>query len=245
MSGPAQSPAPQDPGSGGPGARRPAARGLGGMLQQEEFSVAQAIGGPRGAVESVAPTLVFVVLYVATRSIPIAAITAVAVVVLALLVRLVQRQNPSSVLGGLLGVALGAGLALISGRGSDFYAPGLVINAVSLIVLLITLLVRRPLVGIVIALLDPRVQDWQEDPAARRVYSRATWLFAGLYAAKLAVQLPLLLTGQVAALGAAKLAMGLPAFAAIAYLVWLMHRAVLARREADRPAAEDEPGASA
>ena len=62
------------------------------------------------------------------------------------------------------------------------------------------------------------------------VYTRATLLFAGLYAAKLAVQLPLLLTGQVAALGAAKIAMGLPAFAVIAYLVWLMHRGLLARR---------------
>lgn len=52
-----------------------------------------------------------------------------------------------------------------------------------------------------------------------------------LYAAKLAVQVPLLLTGQVAALGAAKIAMGLPAFAVIVYLVWLMHRGLLARRE--------------
>src|SRR5699024_2143213 len=106
----------------------------------------------------------------------------------------------------------------------------LVTNAVALLVLGFSLALRRPLVGLLVGLLDPRVADWAEDRDARRVYTRATLLFAGLYVAKLAVQLPLLLTGQVAALGAAKIAMGLPAFAVIAYLVWLMHRGLLVRR---------------
>lgn len=234
------------PGTEGPGADHgPASgpaprRGMGKLLQEEEFSVAEAVGGPRGILESVAPTLLFVVLYVATRSVMIAAVAAVAVVLIALIVRIVQRQSPATVLGGLLGVALGAVLAVRSGEGSDFYAPGIVINAVSLVVLLVSLAARRPLVGLFIGVLDPRVEDWAEDPDARRVYHRATWLFAGLYAAKLAVQVPLLLTGQVAALGVAKLAMGLPAFAVIAYLVWLMHRSLLSRRSRR----QEEPAAS-
>lgn len=208
--------------------------GLGAVLQDEEFSVSDAIGGPRGIAESVLPTLLFVVLFVVTRSVMVAAVTAVVVVLVLLIARIVQRQSPATVLGGLLGVALGAVLAIRSGEGSDFYWPGIVTNAVSLLVLLTTLVLRRPLVGIFVGLLDPRVKDWAEDPDARRVYTRATLLFVGLYAAKLAVQLPLLLTGQVAALGAAKIAMGLPAFAVIAYLVWLMHRGLLARRERRR-----------
>jgi hypothetical protein len=170
------------------------------------------------------------VLFVATDSVALAAGVAVAAVVIMLVVRLVQRQSPSTVLGGLLGVALGGLLAVRSGQGTDFYWPGIVTNAVSLAVLLGSLALRHPLVGVLVALLDPRVKDWREHEDGRRVYSRATLLFAGLYAAKLAVQLPLLLTGQVAALGAAKIAMGLPAFAVIAYLVWLMHRGLLARR---------------
>lgn len=200
--------------------------------EPEEFSVAQAIGGPRGVAESVLPTLVFLVLYLVTRSVMAAALAAVGVVAVLLVVRLVQRQSPATVLGGLLGVALGAVLAIRSGDGTDFYAPGIAINAVSVLVLLVSLLARRPLVGLVVGVLDPRVQDWAEDPDARRVYTRATLLFLGLYVAKLAVQVPLLLTGQVAALGVAKLVMGLPAFAVIAYLVWLLHRALLARRAA-------------
>lgn len=204
--------------------------GLGGVLREDEFSVATAIGGPRGIAESAVPTLVFIVLFVISDSVIIPAVAAVAVVVVALVARIIQRQSPATVFGGLLGVALGAVLAIRSGDGTDFYAPGIVINAVSLLVLVVSILARRPLVGLLIGLLDPRVEDWGQHADARRVYTRATLLFAGLYTAKLGVQVPLLVMGHVAALGMAKLAMGLPAFTIVAYLVWLMHRGVIARR---------------
>src|SRR5699024_7389734 len=106
--------------------------GLGAVLQEEEFSVADAIGGPRGIIESVLPTLLFVVLFVSTRSVMIAAVTATAVVAVLLIARLVQRQSIGTVLGGLVGAALGAVLAIRSGEGSDFYWPGIVTNAVAL-----------------------------------------------------------------------------------------------------------------
>ncbi|AXK44987.1 DUF3159 domain-containing protein [Brachybacterium saurashtrense] len=219
----APEPAPGD----APGTAR---EGLGAVLQDEEFSVRDAIGGPRGILESVLPTLLFVVLFVAIRSVLIAGVAATAAVAVFVVARLLQRQSVGTAMGGLVAAALGAVLAIRSGEGTDFYWPGIVTNAVSLLVLVLSLALRRPLLGVVVALLDPRVRDWAQDSASRRVYTRATLLFAGLYAAKLAVQLPLLLTGQVAALGAAKIAMGLPAFAVIAYLVWLMHRSLLARR---------------
>ncbi|MGP5482488.1 DUF3159 domain-containing protein [Brachybacterium alimentarium] len=170
-------------------------------------------------------------LFVLTRSVPVASVAAVVVVAVLFIARLIQRQSPATVLGGLIGVGLGAVLAIRSGDGTDFYAPGIAINVISLVVLLVSLIARRPLIGLLVGALDPRVEDWASDPLARRVYTRATLLFAGLYLAKLVVQVPLLLTGHVAALGVAKLAMGLPAFAVIAYLVWLMHRSLLARRE--------------
>ncbi|MGP9843130.1 DUF3159 domain-containing protein, partial [Brachybacterium sp. 107] len=227
----ASSPASADPSASAPSDPASPRSGLGGVLQQEDFSVAGAVGGPRGVAESVLPTLLFIVVFVASRSVIAASVTAVVVVAALLIVRLAQRQSPATVLGGLIGVALGAVMAIRSGDGTDFYAPGIAINAVSLLVLLVSVLARRPLIGLLVGVLDPRVEDWAADPDARRVYTRATLLFVGLYAAKLAVQVPLLLTGHVAALGVAKLAMGLPAFAVIAYLVWLMHRALLGRRE--------------
>lgn len=209
--------------------------GMGAVLTGEEFSVGDALGGPRGILESVLPTALFVLLFVITRSIPIAGGAAVAVVLLALVVRLVQRQNPSQVLGGLIGVGVGAIWALRSGQGTDFYVPGLITNAVAAAVLVVSILARYPLVGLVVGLLDPRVASWREQPLARRAYTRATWLFVGLYVLKLAVQLPLYLSGQVAALGVAKLVMGLPLFALVVWLVWMLHRTVRARLAAADP----------
>ncbi|UQN30921.1 DUF3159 domain-containing protein [Brachybacterium kimchii] len=213
--------------------------GMGAVLAGEEFSVGDALGGPRGIVESVLPTALFVVLFVITRSIPIAGGAAVAVVLVALVVRLVQRQNPSQVLGGLIGVTVGAIWALRSGQGTDFYVPGLITNAVAAAVLVVSILARYPLVGVVVGLLDPRVAAWRGKPLARRAYTQATWLFVGLYVLKLAVQLPLYLSGQVAALGVAKLVMGLPLFALVVWLVWMLHRSVRARLEAEAESAPD------
>jgi hypothetical protein len=203
--------------------------GMGAVLAREDFSASAALGGPRGIIESVLPTALFVVLFVATRSIPIAGGAAVGVVVIALLVRLIQRQNPSQVLGGLLGVAVGAVWALRSGQGTDFYVPGLITNAVAALVLLVSILLRQPLVGVVVGLLDPRAAAWRESADARRAYTLATWMFVALYVLKLAVQLPMYLGGAVAALGVAKLVMGLPLFALVVWLVWMLHRSVIAR----------------
>lgn len=214
-----------------------AGSGLGGVLREDEFSVAQAVGGPRGIAESVVPTLLFVALFVVMRDVLVAAVAAGVAVALAILLRLVQRQSISSAVGGLIGVAIGGVLAVRSGQGSDFYLPGIVINAVSLTVLLVSIALRSPLIGVLVGMLDPRVASWREEADARRVYTRATWMFAGLYAAKLLVQVPLLLADQTAALGVAKIAMGLPLFAVLAYLTWLMHRALLARRESQGEAA--------
>lgn len=207
-------------------------RGLGGQLSRGEFSAADAVGGWRGILESVLPTLAFVVLFVATRDLRLAAVTAVAICAVAVIVRLVQRQSVSSALGGLLGVAIGAVWAMRSGRGTDFYLPGIIINAVTFAILALSVLARRPLVGIVAALFDPRVADWAGDPDARRTYSRATWLLAALYGVKAVVQAVLWQLGAVAVLGVVKLAMGLPLFALAVWVIWLMHRALLARRAA-------------
>jgi len=57
-----------------------------------------------------------------------------------------------------------------------------------------------------------------------RAFTRATWLWAGLFALRLLVQLPLYLAGAVVALGVARTAMGLPLFALGLWLTWLLVR---------------------
>ena len=57
-----------------------------------------------------------------------------------------------------------------------------------------------------------------------RRYTAATWLWIGLFAARLAVQVPLYLDGDVGWLGTARLVMGIPLWALVLWLTWILVR---------------------
>ena len=88
----------------------------------------------------------------------------------------------------------------------------------------VSIAARWPLVGVIIALTSSRGMEWRQDPARVRAYNRATWVWVGLFSLRLAVQLPLYLTGAVVALGVARVAMGVPLFVVGIWLSWLILR---------------------
>ena len=224
--------------------RPPARTGLG-AIDAERFNVASAVGGWRGVIESTAPTLVFVVVMAVRPSALVAALAAsLAVSGAALAARLVQRQGLTQVLGGAVLALVSAAWAWRSGEASNFYATGLLINAVWLAGCLLSLAAGRPLVGILMGLwraaaggsarpgggsdADDAVRS--EDAAARaaehRRHRAATAVLAAMFALRLAVEVPLYLAGAagVGALGVARLVLGLPLFALTAWFVWLLVR---------------------
>ncbi len=145
------------------------------------------------------------------------------------LARAIMRSPIMPAVIGLIGIALSAGLALWTGRAEENFVLGFVINGVWLVALLVSLAVRRPLIGVITGLLTGD-HAWRSDPAKRTVLTVTTWLWVGLFALRLGVQLPLYLAEQAAALAATKLLMGLPLYAAVLWVTWLMVRAVYARR---------------
>lgn len=224
--------------------RPPARTGLG-AIDAERFNVASAVGGWRGVIESTAPTLVFVVVMAVRPSALVAALAAsLAVSGAALAARLAQRQGLTQVLGGAVLALVSAAWAWRSGEASNFYATGLLINAVWLAGCLLSLVAGRPLVGILMGLwraaaggsarpgggsdADDAVRS--EDAAARaaehRRHRAATAVLAAMFALRLAVEVPLYLAGAagVGALGVARLVLGLPLFALTAWFVWLLVR---------------------
>jgi hypothetical protein len=185
----------------------------------------EAIGGPLGMAETALPAVAYVVAYTASGSdTNTSATVAVALALVLALARLVRRQSPIHALSGLVGVGFAAFIATRSGRAEDFFLPGLLFNAAAATVLLISLAARRPLVGIIVAQLDGEGNEWRRDPDRVRAFVRATWLWAGLFAARLIVQLPLYAAGAVVALGVAKTAMGLPLYGIALWLTWLLVR---------------------
>jgi len=198
-----------------------------------------AIGGVRGLVESILPGLGFVVVYTLTADVLPSVLIPVGVAVVFVVVRALQRGPVAQALAGVLGIALSAAIALLSGRAEGNFVPGLVINALSVLVLLVSIAARWPLIGLVVGLLTNEGGAWRDDRAKRRVLVLATWMWAGLFAARLAVQLPLFAAGQVTALAAAKLIMGVPLYAGLLWVTWLLVRTVY-RGRAEADAGPDE-----
>ncbi len=185
----------------------------------------EAVGGPLGMAETSLPAVAFVVAYTASGSdTDTAAAVAVGLAIVLTLARLVRRESPVHALSGLVGVAFAAFVATRSGRAENFFLPGLLANAAYASAFLISLAVRRPLVGIIVTKLDGEGDEWRGDPARVRAFVRATWLWATLFLVRLIVQLPLYIAGAVVALGVAKTAMGLPLFGVGLWLTWLLVR---------------------
>ena len=184
-----------------------------------------AIGGPLGMAETSIPAVAFVVAYTASGSdTNTAAGVAVAIAIVLTVARLVRRQSPVHALSGLVGVAFAAFIATRSGRAENFFLPGLLANAAYASAFLISIAVKRPLVGLIVANLDGEGSEWRKDPQRVRAFVRASWLWAALFGLRLLVQLPLYLAGTVVVLGVVKTAMGLPLFGIGLWLTWLLVR---------------------
>ena len=68
------------------------------------------------------------------------------------------------------------------------------------------------------------ISTYPERAKTRTRYTQITWMWAGLFAARLAVQLPLYLVKNTEVLGVARLAMGPFLFAIIAWFSWMLVR---------------------
>ncbi|MGG7510139.1 DUF3159 domain-containing protein [Plantibacter sp. YIM 135249] len=185
-----------------------------------------AMGGIRGLVEAILPGLVFLVAYSLTRELVPSLIAPVVIGVGFAVARLVQRQSLTQAIGGLLGIALSAVLALLSGRAEDYYVPGFWTNGAYALGLLVSVVIGWPVVGLIAGYLLGGGTSWRSHPGQRRAMRWLTLVWAAMFVARLVVQLPLYYSGNVEALGATRLLMGIPLYAPLLVLSWLVVRAV-------------------
>ncbi|GAA2161404.1 DUF3159 domain-containing protein [Pedococcus bigeumensis] len=188
--------------------------------------LATALGGWRGSAETAVPTLVFVVLWVWRKDLTMAIVASVAVTLVMAVVRVVQRQNLQYVLSAVFPTAIAAFFALRSGKAEDAFLPGIIWNAVMLVVALVSVALRWPLVGFMVGAGDPRMADdpvgWHRDRGLVRVCQRLTLVLVGLFVVRLVVMVPLYLASQVALLGVAKVVLGWPLWLAGVAVMGLM-----------------------
>jgi len=193
--------------------------------EEQRTDLISALGGPQGIADSSAPALAFVIAYTATERISTAAWTAIAVGAVFAGVRILRREPLQFALAGFVGVAIAAFVADRTGRAEDFFLPGLLLNAGYATAYLVSIAIRWPLLGVILGPINGDGMSWRQDPEQVRLYSRASWIWVGVFLLRLAVQLPLYLAGAVLALGIARTAMGIPIFLIAIWLSYLVLRA--------------------
>ena len=137
-------------------------------------------------------------------------------------VRLVQRSSLKFVAQAVVPTAIAALIATRTGRAEDVFLPGILYNGALAVVSLLTVAVRRPLIGFVVgaALEDPT--GWIKDRGLVRMSSRLTLVLAVPYVLRFVVQLPLFLAGQVLWLAVAKVVLGWPLLLAALFVIGLL-----------------------
>ena len=165
-------------------------------------------------------------LYGVTRDLRLSCIVALVPSVLFAVARLARREPITQALSGVLGVGIGAFIALRTGRSENFFLPSIIKNAAYAAAYAVSILLRWPLIGVVLGFALGEMTHWRSVPARLRAYSQASWLWVGMFGIRLAVQIPLYLLGMTATLGFASVPLGIPLFALVAYLTWLVVRRV-------------------
>jgi hypothetical protein len=193
-----------------------------------EESLAQLLGGRRGAVDATAPSVAFVLTWSVTdRSVAAAAAATVAVAAVVAGWRLRFGHPPRAVLLGLLAAALAAIVALRTGRAADFFLLQIVANAASALAWTASIVLRWPLLGVVVGGVLGQRTRWRRDAALLRAYSRASWVWVVQYLIRLAVFAPLWWTDRVVALGVARVVLSWPlVVACLAFSWWMLRRAL-------------------
>ncbi len=201
-----------------------------------------AMGGVRGVLESVLPFTVFTVVYGVWQQLTPAVLAALAPAVVLGGWRLLRRESVAQALGGMAGVALGAVIAVRTGRAENFFLPTLLKNAGYGLAYAVSVLLRWPLMGLLIGLVSGEGTSWRADRRRYRTYAQVTWVWAALFGVRLVVQVPLYLAGRTEVLGAVNVVLGLPLFALTVWVSWLLVRRERAGRpETGDPAPVQEP----
>jgi len=196
-------------------------------------SLLASVGGVQGLIETTLPGFIYVLSYSIFRNLYLS-IALVSASVIALAIRHFWKKRPvSQLIGSLLGVGLAIALTLRpGGQAADFYVKDFWLNGAYGAALLLSVAFRFPLIGVFFGLLTNQGVKWRKDRRKVRYFDLVTLLWVGLFATRLAVELPLYLANDVVTLGFVKIVLGLPFYLTMIWVSWLLLRGVI-RAELD------------
>jgi hypothetical protein len=193
---------------------------------EDRAKIIAALGGTRGLIDSGVPSILFLVIFNFGHHLHPAIYASVALSILLTIYRLIKRESLQHALSGLFGIAICALFAGHSGKASAFYLPSIYKNIFFLVIYGGANLIRYPLLGLVIGPILGENLEWRKHPARKKVYTQAGWLWAGMFALRIAIQYPLYLANKLNALGVANFFLGYPLYLAVLWGTWQILRRV-------------------
>lgn len=153
-----------------------------------------------------------------------AAVAAGLVSVAILVVRLLRKDPARFAVGGLAGTAFAVGLALRSGRAEDYFLPGIVSGAATSLAVLVSVLIKRPLVAFTSWFARGWPLEWYWHPQVRPAYSTVAWLWVGFFGTRAWYQWTLASDGALVELAAVRLATGWPGTVTLLVVSYIVGR---------------------
>lgn len=194
---------------------------------EDKDKILNALGGKRGLIDSGLPSLIFLIVFnISKQNINTAVWAALTLSVTLTFYRLIKRETLQHAFSGLIGVAICAFISRKSGNAADFYLPGLWINIGYGALYAITNLIKWPILGVMLGPILGENLLWRKDPKRLRAYINAGWIWVALFLSRLIIQYPLYKSGNINALGTARLLMGYPLFLLAAWGSWLVLKKV-------------------
>jgi hypothetical protein len=187
----------------------------------------KAIGGWRGLIDSALPSMLFILIFVFQKNLNNALIAALVLGGVLLIIRLFERKSLTQVFSGFIGLSISVFLTWRTKDASNFFLTGIVTNGIYGFFLLISVLIRKPLIGYLVGSLVGDTSGWLKHPLLVRAYTTVTWLWVAVFGLRLLVQIPLYLNDNIALLGTVKIFMGWPLYL---FAVWLTYQIVQTAR---------------
>jgi hypothetical protein len=194
--------------------------------EADRQKVLSAFGGKKGLIDSGIPSVIFLVVFNLRDDLQEALFASVAVSIVLTIIRLIARDTVQHAFSGLIGALICAWFANRTGNPSDVFVPKLLTNLGYGTVYLIANLAGWPILGLMLGPILGENLLWRNDPARKKAYLRASWIWVAMFFTRLAVQYPIYKSGNVNLLGTVNLAMGYPLFIATAYASWMILKSV-------------------
>ncbi len=181
------------------------------------------VSGQVGIADGIIPPVLFVTVNTIWGLVPAASVGLGSAVAISLW-RLFRRRPTRFAFAGLFGTLLAVFLALRSGSAEDYFLPGIVSGAATSVLMVVSILVRRPFLAFTSWATRGWPIEWYWHPQVRPAYTRTSWMWVGFFVARALWQWRLYLDANTVGLGVARVALGWPALLVLLIVTYVLGR---------------------